>query len=787
MKSIFLAALCCVLFSAKNFAQADATTKGTIKGIVTDEGTQTALHGASVIIKTTVRGTTTDQNGNFSITDLKAGIYSLVISFNGFFKKNIDSIAVADNTITDIGIIKLKEETITLTTVTVSPGSYSVMGTLPLSRQSFTAKDIKNMSFAEDITRAVSRLPGVSSNDYSSKFTVRGGENTEVLMLLDGMELYEPFHQRDFAGGLVSIVDIETVQSIDLLTGGFSAEYGNRQSGVFNMKTKKVPDNQRHTSVGVSISNARVYTDGTFANNKGSYLLSARRGMLDLALKLSGNSEDVPTFYDAMGKVEYKLNSRHVLSFHTLYANDKTSVRDVNPEAYDIYDTKYDNIYGWLNLKSSFNAKLNAKTMLFSGFISHLRKGGADKNEIADKKKFSIYDNRDYNFWGIKQDWNWEVSKRFFLKAGFEARRLNARYDYFFHLTDWRINAQDSVVFINNTIDIDKKPSGQQANAWVTAKFKALPKLFIETGLRYDYTSYTNDKLWSPRVSLAYAFSKNTFLRAAWGYYYQTQFINNLDVYHGNANFDPAELSTHYVLGFEHLFKPGISLRLEGYYKDISHLSPTFQNLRDPWEVFLETRNDVIKLDYRGASSKGIEIFLKYDAGKKISWWFSYALAEALEDIKSIEFDGALQKRLGKLPRYNNQRHTIYADVNYRPNDKWHFSLAWQYYVGFPRTSTSFGGTTLPNGEKYYYQINNEFRAGELPAYHRMDLRVNRHFQLRKRKISAFVHFINLYNHQNLRKYGKDVVPDEQGNYVVVNDYKYWLGFTPVMGMSWEF
>lgn len=42
--------------------------------------------------------------------------------------------------------------------------------------------------------------------------------------------------------------------------------------------------------------------------------------------------------------------------------------------------------------------------------------------------------------------------------------------------------------------------------------------------------TYTFDKLWSPRVSLAYAFSKNTFLRGAWGYYYQTRFINNLDV-----------------------------------------------------------------------------------------------------------------------------------------------------------------------------------------------------------------------------------------------------------------
>ena len=132
-----------------------------------------------------------------------------------------------------------------------------------------------------------SHLPcaGISATDFSSKFTIRGGENDEVLMTLDGMELYDPFHQRDVSGGLFSIVDIETVQNIELLTGGFSAEYGNRQSGVFNMKTKQVADGERHISVGLSMMNARFYTDGKFANNKGSYLFSARRGMLDVIFK----------------------------------------------------------------------------------------------------------------------------------------------------------------------------------------------------------------------------------------------------------------------------------------------------------------------------------------------------------------------------------------------------------------------------------------------------------------------------------------------------------------------
>ena len=96
--------------------------------------------------------------------------------------------------------------------------------------------------------RAVSRLPGISASDYTSKFAIRGGEADEVLISVDGMELYEPFHQRDYSGGLFNIVDIETIGG-SIWWRGFSAEYGNRLSGAFNMRTKSIKDNESHTKL----------------------------------------------------------------------------------------------------------------------------------------------------------------------------------------------------------------------------------------------------------------------------------------------------------------------------------------------------------------------------------------------------------------------------------------------------------------------------------------------------------------------------------------------------------
>jgi outer membrane receptor for ferrienterochelin and colicin len=781
------------IFEKKSQQIIQGIKRGSITGVVIDEKTGKPIPYVNVAVARTYHGTATDDDGIFKIAQLIPGNYKLRFSSIGYTEKNVGPVELKADQILDLDTLFLKEGAIELNEVTVSPGSFSVMGTKMHAKQSLTERDIKNMSWAEDITRAVTRLPGIYSTDFSSKFTIRGGESDEVLMNLDGMELYDPFHQRDISGGLFSIVDIETIQGIDLMTGGFPAEYGNRQSGVFNMKTKQAVDGERHASIGLSMMNARLYTDGTFAKNRGSYLFSARRGMLDLIFKMAYAGESIPYYADAMGKVEYKLNDKHVLSFHTLYSYDKTNRSDLYLTNYDSSNIRYSGTYSWLTLKSFYSPALYSRTMLFGGYNHEDRNGSYEKDEYGDLGTFFLKDIRTFYFVGIKQDWNWQASDRLIFKTGFDARYLQAGYDYYYSLEDIRINNNDSLINSLIVVDVNAKPQSRQANMYLSIRFRLFPKLFLETGLRYDYHSHTRDNLWSPRISVAYSISKNTFLRGAWGYYYQSQFINNLDVNHNASQFNSAELSEHFVLGLEHIFNNGINIRLEGYYKNMPRINPIYQNLRDPLEVFPEARNDVVKLNIAGTKARGIELFLKYDRGKKISWWVSYALAKAEDDIISIGFDGLLTPQLGKTPRNTGQNHTIYADLNYRPNEKWHFSVAGQMYTGWHRTNYHYNWRTMPDGRLIFYPVHEVFNGTAYPLYHRMDLRINRHFQIKKGIISAYLHVINLYNHKNLRKFdlgatddNEQLIPDGKGGYITPRGDKYWFGFTPIIGLSWE-
>jgi len=510
---------------------------GAIKGKVLDKKSREPLTGVNITLKGTGRGTTTDQNGQFTISKIAAGEYTLIFDIIGYTKKYNKVIIMSDKTV-DMKIIEMEEHPIPLKEVVITAGSYSIMGDETSIRQTLSSEDIKIMGWAEDITRAIQRIPGISANDFSAKFSIRGGDTDEVLVLLDGMQIYNPFHQKDFGGGLFSTVDIETIEGVDLLTGGFSAEYGDRMSGVLNMKTKTPGEGEYQSSVGFSIMSARLFSMGTFEGNKGKWLFSARRGYLDIVNSLMGNEfKLLPEYYDILGKVEYNLNNNHTLSVYGFLANDAYSLDEQEIEKgktipnIDFVNTSYGNGYGWLTLKSFLSPQIYARTILYGGSVTQKRFWNRfDDDPNSHLNIARIDDDRDFELFGIKQDWDWEVSTNVLFKLGMDIKTLNVKYNYSKNIMNEFISANEILIDQIEVFDKDTTQDGNQVGLYLSSRFKIFSPLTLETGIRYDYASYTDDKLWSPRISMVYSFAKTTFIRAGWGYYYQTQGIDDLNI-----------------------------------------------------------------------------------------------------------------------------------------------------------------------------------------------------------------------------------------------------------------
>lgn len=767
---------------------------GTLQGVVLDQGSKTPLKDVNITIKGTRYGTTSDEQGEFRIGQLPPGEYQVVFSFLGYAKQEKSGVSIVSGQTLALGTIQLKQQAIPLSEVVVSPGSYSLMGNHAAVRQTLSSEDIKIMGWAEDVTRAVQRIPGISADEFSAKFSVRGGDADEVLVLLDGMQIYKPFHQKDFGGGLFSTIDIETIDGVELLTGGFSADYGDRMSGVLSMTTKSPAAGQKTTSLGLSLMNARFFSMGDINQSRGSWLVSGRRGYLDILDKLTKNEFKLkPTYYDMLSKVEYNLNDRHNIAAYGFFARDsyKLNERIVEPGKtipnIDSVDTKYGNYYGWVTLNSRFADGVKARTIVFGSALDQQRRWRQfDDDPNAHLNSTNINDQRDFTLFGIKQDWNIDLSSKVLLKAGADIKRLKVDYDYFNRIENEFITADDSLVDQIQSHSYRGTREGNQSGLYLSLRTKLADPLTMETGIRYDDAGHSNDQLWSPRVGLAYALGNTTFLRAGWGHFYQIQAINDLDVQFAEDTFQPAQLAEHYMLGFEHLFGNGFHFRAEGYYKKRSDLRDAYHTFSDIDEFFPESRDDLIKLVVDQGTARGLEFYLKYDKNRKFSTWFSYVLADTRDDITDIVFEGRLVKQFGEQPRPWDQRHTINMDANYRFNKSWHLNMSWQFRTGWPGTEFTVQRIERPDGSFAYYHDYGLYNGFRYPNYQRLDARINKHFYPARSKVSVFLHIINLYNHENVIKYDHEVLESNADGFHAVLEPETWFGIIPFIGVSWE-
>ena len=745
-----------------------AYANGLVTGVVLDRATRAPLSGVNIRILGTALGAVAGSDGRFRIEQIPAGKYALEATLLGYQTQRLENNIIAANRTLEVKF-ELAEAAIPLNEIIVTPGHFTIMQNEPAVRQALSREEIQSIPhFGEDIYRAVQRLPGIAGNDFTAKFTVRGGENEEVLVLLDGLELYEPFHLSDLGGGL-SIVDVEAIGGINLLTGGFPAEYGDRLSGVFDISSLTPEQSQRRTALGLSFLNARFKTEGLFNNGKGQWFLSARRGYIDLVLKLIGEEDQLsPDYYDVLGKVQYQLNARHSLAVNALRSGDQFDLFEKDEG--DQVNSGYGNTYGWLTLKSFWSQKLFAQTVLSAGYVAQDRTGTAFTGSNQQVRAYAR-DARSFQAYGLKQDWHYDWSDRHFLKWGFDLKSLNADYDYF----NRRRAEPVMTPALYDTTAVKANPAGRQLGFYIADRARLLKALTAEIGWRYDDNSYTTDKNFSPRLNLAYTFGQSSVVRVGWGKFYQTQGIHELEVQDGENKFFPAELAEHRVIGFEHNFANGINARVEAYQKRLSHLRPRYNNLLGTINLFPETEGDRVTFTPQDGEARGLEFFVKKDNGGKFNWWGSYAYATAEDRIEGKS-----------VPRNFDQRHTIYLDFNYRPNSKWRINWAWQYHSGWPYTAAHFERVNLGTG--FFYQLvfgtRNEAR---LPAYHRLDVRANRYVNVGKGQLSVFLELINLYNRTNVRSYEYDLDRQPNGQPVTTRLVEKWLPRLPSIGISWEF
>ena len=614
--------------------------------------------------------------------------------------------------------------------IVVTPGRFTIYdGTS--ARISLSKEAIERFPLIDnDVMRAGHVFPGVVSSDYSTRFSVRGGEKDDISVRLDGMELYNPYHLQDF-GGAVSLIGLELIQNTELLIGGFPAEYGEKMSGIFDITTRMPNTEKFAANFGVDLINATAALEGPLTQ-KGSWLLSARRGYIDLILMLMEIDENYkPQYADVYSKLTYQVTPTDTVTLNGLYGWDKNRIRvdDIDNNL----DSQYDNSTAWVKWRRTFGSSYWTDVFVFAGTSSQDRTTGK-----AD------FDNRDFRFFGTKAELTANLFDKHTFRSGVTWRWLTAQYQY-------DVQERQAGINIYKPILADIDGSGSEIDLFLQDEWQLHPKLALNVGGRYFYQDYREEGIQryevGPRVMLAVKPTNDLTLRGAWGIYHQPVHLMGVPVEDGIETVGRAERAAHHILGVEYTPTSRFLVRVEAYYN-------TFDNLVGRLREF--GRQNQVFASPESADAKGFDVFMTHAVSNRLTWTLGYAFGIAEEFANGI-----------KRFRQYDRRHSFAVSSSYQFAPTWHLYLSWRFHTGEPRTPLTHKELRLPNGSITCDRQFGDVYSARMPAYHSLDFRITKRSPYRRWELSWYFQILNLYNHANLDQYAFSEVRDEETNAII--------------------
>jgi outer membrane receptor for ferrienterochelin and colicin len=651
--------------------------------------------------------------------------------------------------------------------VIVSASHYEFVREATPSVTAMTAADLEVLpDLGDDPVRAVARLPGVASSEFSAKSNMRGGEADETLFRFDGLRLQNPFHLKDFQS-VFSSIDPSVISNMRIYAGGFPAPYGDRMSSVIDIDPL-LPTETAHRELSLSFFNASALAAGRFNEGRTDWLASARRSNLDVLIDAVNKDIGSPTYFDLYGRVRHRFSEAVAISASALVFDDEITLSDTDHEEQARAD--YRDEYYWLRFDLQPSDAINGHVLVARTEIKSGRRGSAIQEGIASG---DLDDTREFAIDSLQTDWACRLSDKVLLQLGGEWRGMDGRYDY-------RDQVEFDVLFLtpgaptetSRVRQLSARPDGDQWNAYANLRFEIFHDLTADVGARWDKETLSpdrNDQI-SPRLSLLYALGDHIQIRSSWGRYFQTQAVTELQISDGVEGFLPPQRSDHLVTSVEYQHPQGFRARLEAYRKEYRDVRPRFENLLNTFVLLPELKPDRIRIAPERATAEGVELTLRGER-ESLSWWASYTWSSVEDE------SGGTETR-----RSWDQTHFASAGLVWQ-NPRWELTVAGAYHTGWPTTQATLVETD-PIG-----LVATGPRNGErLEDYGTIDVRVARKFHYeRAGSLTVFAEINNVIGRANQCCVEYEI-EDEEGTGPILDLHtRDYLPITPSLGFTWRF
>ncbi len=576
-----------------------STAQVTISGNVKDNKGK-AVVGASIAIKNSYDGSTTDSLGRFSFRTIDSGEHLLEVTSIGYHIA-VQKINVRGD-LTGL-TVSVKEKLDELKAVMVAAGTFEA-GDRKRATTVLSTLDILTTAGANaDISAAVRTLPGAQQIGDQEGLFVRGGAGYETKQYIDGTVVNNPYYTSvpDVAqrGRFGPALFKGTVFS----SGGYSALYGQALSSALILESIDLPDKSTaNASITPIFASAGYQQLGK--NKKVSW--GANYGYTNLTayfevVKQKIDYFDVPQFHTA--DLNYRIKTRNggIVKYYTAFSGSKLGIMrpDIDSNFLKVaFALESTNWYNNLSWKENLG-----KGWKFNGGASYSTNFDKLSNELLDNlnqpKTYEQQWLKDKNYKGRSRQDLSQVKTVFEKRLrGISSMKFGAEYWY----------ASSRSVFNNKS----KLLRDHFTAVFAETDIYLTNNLAAKIGARGEYSSVINKSNLAPRLSLAYKTGKDAQASVAYGTFYQKPENLHL-VQTTNLGYTRA---THFIANYQKANRY-YTFRLEGFFKKYHDLVKTAPLLNNDGQGY----------------AKGIELFWRDKRTvKHLDYWLSYSYLDTKRD-----------------------------------------------------------------------------------------------------------------------------------------------------------
>ncbi len=650
-----------VFIFLKCYAFAQTTITQTIKGVVLDKQSQTPLPGVivQVLNSSPLLGASTNDKGEFKIMNVPIGRWQLKFQAISYKEKYITVILNSGKE--SISVIELEESVIQGQEVVVvaeqdKTKTNNKMSTV--SSRVFSAEEAARYAGSRnDPARMAANFAGVSgANDSRNDIVIRGNSPIGILWRLNGLDIPNPNHfgNAGSTGGPISILNNNTLDNSDFMSGAFASDYGNATSGVFDLRMRQGNNEKFEFMSQVGFNGFELGAEGPLSKKKNaSFMVNYRYSTLSIfnALNIDfGTGDAIPQYQDVTFKTDFSTEKFGKFSFWgigglsyvALLESDKKG--DQALYGYSARDTYFRSNVGATGVSHTLLFKNNSYLKTNFGVNGNYNKIITDRIDTAFKTPKNLKPEYRQTTQTIKYSFNTTYNKKFnarnFLNTGVYADFFNTLF----------VDSVDDFFGVNTFVTLRNfKGEAALLRGFVQWQHKFSDKLSLNTGISNQFFQLNNSNAVEPRLGLKYSINQKQSISLGGGLHSQLQ---PMYVYFASETKNGIRTETnrgldftraaHAVLAYDNNFSSNFRIKSELYYQYIYNApvknTPNYFSALNLGADF-ESPN----VNYLVSTGTGYNYGLELTLEKFYSKGFYFLITSSLFESKYKGSDGVLR------------------------------------------------------------------------------------------------------------------------------------------------